>query len=390
MEGFQKLLARPPSAHGYFFMHGARMFDIHGVTAVNILITSCTHHRIWQGRALAGPPQSSRPSAEHEPSAAAAPQAAAVPKKLVAIPEIVATPESKKLPDPPGTEGRVDDSPPPESNTEPESDPAGTKKRPSASEAGGVKKKPSCASDGEPAVKKKPAAVLKKPSMYKKPSKLDDDAEDGGDDEETGHDEEDEEEDEEEDDEEEEEAEESVFGDGDEHEEHAASAPKHTHEAMNKLQKALNTAKVDAERDEASKTVNAEHGGVRKNVQKGSNYAMEAPKKAAQKAAKQVQNAPTAAKGPQRDPVLPMDGVKPAPPEFPMRNGHQFFLRFGRKEHGYTCDVARETWKTFSAAQRKYWNTRATNYNNGIPNAADDLEDLQNAKLAAHALGGLS
>ena len=83
---------------------------------------------------------------------------------------------------------------------------------------------------------------------------------------------------------------------------------------------------------------------------------------------------------------LPNPSMKPPPPVRPMRNGHQFFLQFGRKEHGYNSKEALETWKSFSSAQGTYWHTRAKNYNAGIVESADDLEDFQGAKLAAHAL----
>ena len=46
-----------------------------------------------------------------------------------------------------------------------------------------------------------------------------------------------------------------------------------------------------------------------------------------------------------------------------MRDGHQYFMKHGRKLEGLTCQAAKQVWKNFSKEEKKDWNTKAVNYN---------------------------
>jgi hypothetical protein len=61
--------------------------------------------------------------------------------------------------------------------------------------------------------------------------------------------------------------------------------------------------------------------------------------------------------------VAPKDvPMKPLPRDH-MRNGHQYFKKYGRKEKGISCKKALEIWKTFSTAQKQDWHNKADKHN---------------------------
>ena len=62
--------------------------------------------------------------------------------------------------------------------------------------------------------------------------------------------------------------------------------------------------------------------------------------------------------------------------EKPVRNWHQYFVKFGR--NSMTCTEAREMWKTMGKSEQTQWRTKAEDYNkkiNDSENAAADEAD---------------
>ena len=59
--------------------------------------------------------------------------------------------------------------------------------------------------------------------------------------------------------------------------------------------------------------------------------------------------------------------------ENPVRNGHQYVLKFGRKN--MTCTEARDMWKTMGKSEQTQWRTKAEDYNKKIKDCENTAAD---------------
>ncbi len=59
-------------------------------------------------------------------------------------------------------------------------------------------------------------------------------------------------------------------------------------------------------------------------------------------------------------------------PKDHMRDGHQYYLKYGRKEQGVTAAKAKQAWKTFSQLDRKEWHEKAK-FHNRVVSALTDV-----------------
>ena len=57
----------------------------------------------------------------------------------------------------------------------------------------------------------------------------------------------------------------------------------------------------------------------------------------------------------------------------PIRTGHQYFLKFGRKN--MTCTEAKEMWKTMGKSEQTHWRTKAKDYNKKIKDCEKTTAD---------------